>query len=153
VADVTSAGGATTVSLTLTSVVVNGQALGGTASFETSNGSTFTVVADITSGSTTYDANLTVTGSKASLTISGTAKETTAAGPEIVTFDDVVVTPGQCYASAGSMTVVEGKLTETVTFEASTPATGAAELTLGKHTSQITLPSYGKCPSAGRDGG
>ncbi len=150
---VSEAGGTTTLALTLTSVVIDGSSLAGTASFATSSGSSFQVTLDVTAGSDTYTGDLTVAGESGSFTVSGTAKETVSGATSSYTLDDVVITPGHCYASAGSVTVVKGASTETITFESTTPTTGVAELTVGKHTVPFTLPTYGDCGAGAHDAG
>jgi hypothetical protein len=146
-------GGTTTVAVNLTSVVVDGKALSGTAQFATSNGSTFALTTALTSGTQTDTANLTVAGSATELTLSGTAKEVNGGLTTSFTFANVTHVDGECYATMGTMTIGEGPIAETITFNASTPATGMVTVQTGKHSSTELLPAYGSCPSDGKDGG
>lgn len=150
---VSQSSGTTTIALSLTSVVVDGKSLAGTASFATSSGSTFDVTTNLTSGTTTDTAQLTITGASGSFTVSGTAHEMQTGGTSTIVFDDVVVVNGECYATSGSMQITKGIVSETITFDAQTPTTGIASVTVGKHTVTQALPAYGSCPSGGRDGG
>jgi hypothetical protein len=146
---VTQSGAITTVALTLDSVVVNDKSISGTASFATSNGSMFTVKANLTSGTQTDVADLTVTGATDSFTVSGTGTVTQSGSTTEITFNDMVVTKGECYATGGSMSITKGAITETITFSATTPDTGEVAITVGKRTTEMTLPAYGSCPSGG----
>jgi hypothetical protein len=152
---VSESGGTTTVALTLTSVVVDGEALAGTASFATTNGTMFTVTADITSGASTDSAKLTITGTTDSFTITGNATVTEGSTTTVLDFSDLTITIGECYASGGSVEVTKSGISESLTFNAQTPETGKVSLTVGKHTSTMTLPPYGSCPNSGasRDAG
>ena len=144
---VTQSGTTTTIALTLASVVVNGEALSGQASFATTNGSTFTVTSTVTSGTKDTTAHLTVVGGASSFTISGTSDVTEGGSTFAVTFDDVMHVKGECYATSGSMTVVEGPTSEVITFGPSTPVTGVVSVQIGKRSTSSTLPAYGNCPS------
>jgi hypothetical protein len=62
------------------------------------------------------------------------------------TVSSVHHTFGACYADSGSVSFVEGSLPETITFDADTPTTGDAELTVGGKSTTVLLPSYGACP-------
>jgi len=150
---VSKSGGTTSVALTTPGVVVNGEPLDGTASFATSNGSTFTVTLDLTSGTKSDNSSLTVDGSQGSLTISGSATIVEAGITSSVTFTNVNHVEGECYATAGSMTVKTGILTETLTFLSTTPMTGLVDVATGKKATTTTLPAYGDCPSDAHDGG
>lgn len=149
---VTKSGSTTTVTLTLTSVVVNGVSVSGTASFATSNGTTFTVTGDVTSGSTTYTMNLTVAGSTGSTTINGTSTAKSGDSTNSMTFTNVVWKVGECYPSSGSLKVTKALVTSTITFDSSTPTTGKVSVTSGRKTQTMQLPAYGNCPP-GADGG
>jgi hypothetical protein len=150
---VSEASGTTTIALTLTSVVVNGEALSGQASFATTNGSTFNVTSSMTSGAKVHASTLTIIGGSSSFSISGTATVTESGSTSNVTLTNVVHTKGECYATSGSMTVAKGGTSEVLTFEPSTPATGVVSVQIGKHTTTATLPAYGDCPSDAQDGG
>ena len=149
---VTKATTTTTVALTFTNLVVNGTDLGGTASFGTTNGSTFTVTANLTSKGNSVTANLTITGAPGSTTIDGTASSVQAGKTSSLTFTQVVWSQGDCYPKAGSLKVTRGLVNQTITFLATTPATGSATLTWGRTTSTVQLPAYGNCPPASAGG-
>ncbi len=141
-----------TVALTLTSVVVNGVSYGGTASFATTNGSTFTVTADLTSGDAVYAMNLTVTGAPGSMTIAGSMSQGQGATGSSYTFTNVLYKKADCYPSGGSLAVKKGLVTTTITFTAATANTGQVTVTSGRKSWPSTLPAYGSCPK-GADGG
>lgn len=150
-AGVAKSGSTITVSLTLTNVVANGVALSGTASFATGNGSTFTVNANVTSGSTTYTmTNLSVAGGTGTTTINGSV---TVSGDTTVSmsFNAVSWKVGDCYPSGGTLTTKKGLVTTVVTFTAATATTGTVTVQVGRKTSTQQLPAYGSCGST--DGG
>jgi hypothetical protein len=152
-AAVASSSGTVTITLTFSSLVVNGASLAGSASFATSNGNTFAVDASVTTGKSTYKVtNLTMGGSSnGTITINGAV--TTGGGDltTTMTFTQVSWKLGDCYPSAGSLSTKKALVTTTVTFDAATPTTGQVTVTVGKRTSTQTLPAYGKCGS--KDGG
>jgi hypothetical protein len=49
------------------------------------------------------------------------------------------------------MTVTSLGVSETIAFDAETPATGQVSVTIGKRTTTTTLPTYGSCPSDDSD--
>lgn len=149
---VTKAGSTITVAMTLTGIVVNGVSLAGTASFVTSNGSTFTVTANLTSDSTTYTCDLTVASTTGSATITGTVTETDGGTKTSCAFTKVIWKQGDCYPNSGSIKITTGLVTTTVSFTASTPTTGQVTVTSGRKTYTTSLPAYGNCPPA-KDGG
>jgi len=160
---VSQSGGTTTIALALTSVVCNGEPLSGTASFATTNGTTFAVTTNLTSSDKTDSAQLTVTGRAGSYTVSGTSTLKENGLSSALTFAGLTVALGQCYATAGALTVSSGPVSETLTFDANTPTTGQVTAQIGKRTTTLTLPPYGSCPTArtppdagralGREGG
>jgi len=141
------AGSTTSVGLTLTDVVYDGVSLSGTASFATTNGSTFTVKSSLTSSTGSESSDLTVTGGTGSFSITGTATVTMGSTSSALTFSGVTVTKGQCYATAGSLAIEQGGADETLTFDSGTPETGKVSVQVGKLTTTATLPAYGSCPS------
>jgi hypothetical protein len=152
---VSQSGATTTIALTLTDVVSDGESIDGTASFATTNGSTFAVTTSFTSAGKTDAASLTVTGASGAYTISGTSTVTEASSTSAMTYTGVTIAEGVCYASAGSMTITEGAVSETITFLPTTPMTGQVDVQIGKRPFTTTLPAYGSCPSdsTGRDSG
>lgn len=149
---VASASGTVTVSATFTNLVVNGKDLIGSATFTTTNGSSFTVKANLTSGGKTLTADLTVVGSATGMTIGGTLSTKKGDTASNLTFSAVLWRKADCYPSAGSVAVKSGLLSETITFTATTPTTGIAQVVIGRKTTTMTLPAYGACPP-GRDAG
>lgn len=54
---------------------------------------------------------------------------------------------GACYADAGNIVIVsQGSPTATVVFDADTPSTGVVTVTVGRVTTQQTLPPTANCP-------
>jgi hypothetical protein len=144
---------ANTISLTLslTQVISNGVALSGTAAFNTSNGSTFTVDANVTSGATAYVlTNLSVTGGTGTTTINGSVA-ITGDSTTTMTFANLTWRRGDCYPNGGTVTSKKGLTTTVITFDANTPTTGLVKVTVGRKTSTVPLPVYGQCGA--RDGG
>ena len=150
VATVTQSGGTTAIAFTFTSVVVDGKSLSGTASFATTNGTTFTVAAKLTSGTTTYTVtSATLAGSAGTFTLTGTVTMTTGTTTSTMTFTAVTWKAGDCYPNGGTLKITKGLVTSTVTFSASTPTTGQVTVTTGRKTSTATLPTYGSCGAGG----
>lgn len=143
---VTKTGTTLNVALTFTQLVVDGTALAGTASFTTSNGSTFQVTANLTTGAGAAVVNLTVVGQPASFVLDGTTALTEGGRSTTLTFTQLHAAAGQCYADRGAMGVVKGSLTSSVAFNAQTPSTGVVQVTQGRRTFPATLPAYGSCP-------
>ena len=141
------AGSTTTVALTLTQVVYDGVPLDGTASFATSDGSTFTLKTSLDSSGKTDSAELMLTGATGSFSLSGTTSVTKGTSMTTLTFNGLTVALGKCYATAGSIGLTQGSVSETLTFDASTPATGKVTVAIGKLMTTETLPPYGSCPS------
>ena len=146
---VSTAGSTVTLSLTLQNLVAGGKSIAGTASFATTNGTTFALTANLTSGTATDTVSLTVTGSTSAFTIDGTSTAIQGTSTTSYTFKGVVWQPGQCYPQAGSIQVVKGKTSITLTFSSSTPATGQITVTAGKRSYPQKLPAYGTCPGDG----
>lgn len=141
-----------TVAMTFTAFAVDGSSLNGTASFVTSNGSTFQVTANLVTGSDTVVVNVTVTGQPASFLLDGTSSITEGSKVTKLDFARLHAAAGQCYADAGSITVTKASLVSTLTFDAQTPSTGKVKVTQGRRSFTATLPAYGRCPK-GADAG
>ena len=141
------------VGLTFASLVVNGADLGGTATFTTSNGTTFNITTNLTSKGNTLTANLTVTGTTTKMTIDGTVTSKNVDQTTALTFTSVIWPRGACYPNGGTAKLVKGAISETMTFDAMTPSTGKVKVMLGRITTTETLPAYGTCPHAATDGG
>lgn len=135
-----------TAAVTFDALVVGDGALDGSAVFVTSNGSTFAVDATLTSGSGMLDADLTVVGMAMAMEVDGTATITREGTSTMLSFSNVVWRLGDCYPSAGTMTVGTGRVSQTVTFTAATPATGTVTVMQGRASREATLPTYGTCP-------
>jgi len=65
-----------------------------------------------------------------------------------LTFATVQMSAGDCYPSAGSLTVVRTDITLVVTMDADTASTGAVTVSVAGRDVERTLPAYGTCPSA-----
>jgi hypothetical protein len=142
---VSASNGTITLALTFTNLVVNGKSISGTASFSTSDGTTFDVTTSLDENGNTHTGMFTVTGSDGTFTISGTAN-IAGSSTLALTFTNVVHTRGECWATSGSVDITEGVIQETMTFDANTPTTGDVTVTVGKHSSTTELPAYGSCP-------
>jgi hypothetical protein len=141
---VTKNGSSISLAVAFMGVTVNGEPLSGTATFTTSNGTTFTLTANITWQKTTYTAqSFTVTGAPGQITLDGALGLGDAVSS--YTFAGVVWKQGDCYPSAGTLTIKKGLLTETVTFTAATATTGVVSVTIGKKMVMGKLPAYGSC--------
>lgn len=134
------------VMVTFSSLAVDGKDLTGTLAFSTTNNTTFDLVANLSSGSTTMNAKLTVVGATGSITADGTVTSTRSAGTTTLTFTQVYWKKGDCYPSDGSVKVAKGQVTQTYSFTSSTPTTGMVDLSLGRKSVQVALPAYGSCP-------
>ncbi|MEI8254670.1 MAG: hypothetical protein WCJ30_03270, partial [Deltaproteobacteria bacterium] len=150
-ATVTKVGPQTLVALAFNQVTVNGRSLAGTATFATADGSTFTVTADLTSGSRTISipaSGLTVVGATSAMTLTGGLAVSDGTTSTAVTFSSLHYTLGQCYPDGGSVTLARGTVTETITFSARSATTGEVTVSRGRRTFVFTLPRYGSCPAA-----
>jgi hypothetical protein len=141
---VTRATSSLTLGLTFTSVVLGSAQVSGTMTMVTSNNTTFQVTYALTDSGKSVSGNVTATGAPGQLTITGTLNSE----PTAVTFTSVVWKKGDCYPSAGTASVSQGRVTTAYTFSSSTPATGL--VTTGRGRS-VALPAYGSCPAP--DGG
>ncbi len=136
------------VVVTLNSLNVDGADLTGTLAFSTTNNTTFTVVINLSSGSNTINANVTVVGAPGSITLDGTSTATRSAGTTNLTFTAVVWKSGDCYPNSGSVKQSKGRTEQTYTFNGGTPTTGEVDLTTARKTVKVPLPAYGDCPPA-----
>lgn len=134
------------VTVTFNNLTVDGADLTGSAGFSTTNGTSFTVIVNLSSGSNTMNANVTVVGSPGAITLDGTATATRTASTTTLTFTGVVWNQGECYPHSGSVLVKKGRTEQTYTFTSSTPTTGNVDLNTGRKTVQVPLPAYGNCP-------
>jgi hypothetical protein len=142
------AAGTVTVDVSFDAVRIGTYAIDGTASLSTSNGTSYSVMLDLTSEGRTIAGDLTVTASLAALTISGNLTTQRAGGPErMLTIAGLTWNRGDCYPSAGTITVGVGALEQTVTFTRTTASTGEVTITFGRASTTETLPAYGSCPA------
>jgi hypothetical protein len=157
-ASVSVAAGTATIAFTFTNLAVNGRTINGTASESTNNGTTYASQINVTDGAQdiTFDGTEVPDSSNQGMTLSGTGtyQDGSAAALDF-TAAGVHLTFGACYADAGTLSfqqTVRNKrdaavsVTETITFESTTPTTGQAEVTVEGQTSTTTLPAYGSCP-------
>jgi hypothetical protein len=152
-ATVSKQAGSLSVAFMFTNLVVNGLVLNGTCTLATSDGTTFTVDAEVSAGSM-------------HLTFMGTAAlDAQASG---VTLDGSGLTEGvsytaagvhhafqSCYADAGTFTITHlttsksgttFTVVDIVTFSATTPATGQVTVTVNGVSAPAMLPAYSGCP-------
>jgi len=142
---VTKTGSSLAVAFQFTNATVNGTALGGSATFTTSDGSSFTLNANVTWGTSSFGANaFTVSGASGSITLNGTITNGGDAQSSL-TFASVVWKLGDCYPDAGTLTIDKGIVTETMTFDAQSATSGQVVVTIGKKSVNTLLPTYGKC--------
>jgi hypothetical protein len=157
-ASVSESAGATTISFTFTNLDVNSRTINGTASQSTTNGTTYTSRVNITDGTQ----HITFTGTESpdsndkGLTLSGTGTYQDGVTAALsFTATGVHLSFGACYADAGTLTFQENiqnkrdaavSVTETITFESTTPTNGQAQVTVDGQTSTTSLPTYGSCP-------
>jgi hypothetical protein len=149
-----------TVTVNFNNLTVDGKDLTGNATMSTSNGSTFSVQANLAQGSTTINlggattqaASATITGTPTGITLDGAATATRSAATTKLTFTTVYWARGDCYPSSGSVKVTKGTTEQTYTFTTETPSTGQVDLALGRKTVKVPLPEYGNCPP-NKDGG
>lgn len=134
------------VGLDFDALVVGSHTLEGTATFTTTNGSTLDVQLALVSGAGSASADLTVLGSAGAMQIDGTTTGSRDGATTSLAFTAVVWRTGDCYPSAGSMTVASGRVMQTVAFTSATPSTGTVTITQGRVSREATLPSYGTCP-------
>jgi hypothetical protein len=154
-AKVTSMNGVT-VLLTFSNLGVDGQTLNGTLSLATADGTTFTYRANLNDGSVKvlFDGTLALDGA-GGVTADGTGSIDTGATPIDLTITGLHHKFGGCYADAG--TISESKMvrslkgnmvmiSDAIAFDAQTPSTGMATITVGNLAKTTTLMSYGNCP-------
>jgi hypothetical protein len=145
------ASGTISVSLTLTSVVVNSWDIAGTAAFSTSTGSFLSADLNLTHSGTTFGFSGTVQGKIGSITIGGTVNLPSLSTSATLT--NVVVNHGDCWPSGGTLTTTVDGLTATVTFESSTATTGQATISYqtpagATKPACYALPSFGSTCAA-----
>src|SRR5260370_41450870 len=92
---------------------------------------------------------LTVTGVTQSFTMNGPITVTQTDAATSLNLSNVLYKTGDCYPSGGSMTVTKTKISEKITFSASTATTGKGVVTIGTRSVPASLPSYGKSPASG----
>lgn len=142
------ASGTVTVDVSFDALAIGAYALDGTASLSTTNGTSYTVMLDLTSEGRTISGDLTLSASLAALTISGDLTTQRAGGAErMVSIEGLRWNRGDCYPSAGSITIGAGSLAQTVTFSAATASTGEVTVEFGRASTTEVLPAYGDCPA------
>lgn len=143
------AAGTATVDVQFDRVRIGSYGIDGTASFSTTNGTSYAVMLDLMSEARSISGDRTVSASLTSLIVSGTLTTQRIGGTALMlTIAGLVWNRGDCYPSAGSITVGAGALEQTVTFASTTASTGVVTITFGRATTTETLPAYGSCPGA-----
>jgi hypothetical protein len=142
--------GSVDVSLAFEGLVLNGFDLDGTASFETSNGSTLGVVLDLAHAGADYAGDLTVIGSANSFSVNGSLAYAGGGASYSFAVDDLVVARGACWPHAGAWSASNPQLGWIeVEYDAASPSTGQATLSystpLGTVSTCFELTSYGAC--------
>jgi hypothetical protein len=146
-ASVSKSGGTVSVSLVLTNLIVDGKGLDGTATFATTNGSSFEVTANLMIGGERVTAQgLTISGNTGMFTMNGAASVISDGITTSLTFNQVAYTSGDCYPSGGALVIMKALITETITFSPASASSGTVSVTIGRRMSTKTLPSYGSCP-------
>jgi hypothetical protein len=146
------AAGTASLSLTFTQLTVNGTLIDGTAMWTTTNGSTFTINANVTAAGTTYTATgLTITGAPGSITIDGMVGISAGDTTTSMVYTGVQWNRGDCYPSAGTVKSTRGLISTTITFTSASATTGKVSVKVGTKMVTICLPSYGTCGL--KDGG
>lgn len=144
-AAIVKSGNELTVTLSWSNVVIGDTTLNGTTTLVTSNGSTFQVTYALMKNGASVSGTITAVGAPGQITVDGTL----ANGTTNATMTGVLWKKGDCYPSAGSITVTQGRVTTTYTFSSATASTGTVSTGRGR-TAQ--LPAYGSCPK-GADAG
>jgi hypothetical protein len=146
-ATVSKSGSSITVQLDFPILVVNYKNIGGSATFTTSDGNSFTVDANLTAAATTITVtNLAVLGVPGAITVSGMVGSSGADGTSMLSFTTVTWQPTDCYPNSGTLYIKSGLISESITFDSSTPTTGKVTVSIGKRTLPAKLPAYGRCP-------
>jgi hypothetical protein len=139
---VTKTAATTTLALDLTDVSVSGMNVSGTASFATTNGTSFAVTVDLTSGASHVTGNVTATGINGTLRLDGSLTASTFT----MRVDGVTYVRGQCYATTGSVEAQSQRGVTTYDFEALTPTNSQVAVTKdGAPRDSVPLPPYGSC--------
>jgi len=131
--------------LTFTNVTLGGTPLSGTATFSTTDTTSFTLDANLTGSTTTFVVTgFSVAGSSGAVTFGGSVAISGDASTSI-SFGSVLWKDGDCYPSSGAITVQKGAISESIAFSATTPTTGQVVVTVGKKSVPVSLPAYGSC--------
>jgi hypothetical protein len=133
-----------TVTIEYIDVVANGTPIDGTLAL-TASPPSYTVALDLMSGTRAVSGMVTVTATASSLTFDGSL---TVVSGATITLDaaSIVWVTGDCWPSAGSLTITALGIAQTVTFSAATANRGTVTVTRGRMTSTEQLPAYGMCP-------
>jgi hypothetical protein len=115
------------VKLTLTSLVVNGWDLAGSASFSSSGGSTLSATLDLTHSGMSVKFDGSVVGSTGSMKIDGALTVNSGAAPLSASLAAVTVARGACWPNGGTATISG---LGTLTFDSQTATTGQAKLVI-----------------------
>jgi hypothetical protein len=143
---VTKTGGTLTVIVNFTSLVVDGADLAGSVSLMTAGNGSYQVTFDLTSGDASGSGTLTVDGAPTTLTMSGALSASQGGQSISASLASVVYVLGDCYPSAGTVTLSGGRLAGTITFLATTPQDGRVQVSTRRLTTTAALPAYGPCP-------
>ena len=151
--------GTITVALTLTNITVNGNAVSGTVTLATSDGTTFNFMMSVSTArqQVTFKGGAVLDAGGKGVTLDGSGTSQMGAAMLAYTMTGVHHEFAACYADAGTMTVMKTThnkrdlavtLQETITFSTTTPSTGAVTVTIDGVSTPATLPAIGTCPHA-----
>ncbi len=159
-ATVSKTAGAIDVAFTFTNLVVNGQTMTGSIALSTTTGTSFTIMFNLQTATQTvmFNGTAALDSGGGGVTFNGTgSSQLTGASPQTFSASGLHHLFGGCYADAGTMSLSKTTtdlrnrtvtLTETITFDSSTPATGMVQIDIDGVTTPETLPAHGTCPHA-----
>ncbi len=152
------------VTLQLKALSVDGTTLNGYVMETTSDGTSYKSSVIVTSDAlqVSYDGAATLDAGAKGVTLSGggKVKELDSSQVTQVTLSAVHKTFGACWLDGGSLTLTKSStltagnktkpvsITKTVSFDAKTPTSGMATVTVLSTTKPFPLPSYGSCQAA-----
>jgi hypothetical protein len=144
---VTKIAGTITVIANFVGLEVDGVPLDGSVKLMTTGDGTYQVTFDLAAGEKAVTGDVGLVGEPGQVTVSGSL--TTAGGGQSgsAELDGVVYVLGDCYPSAGTLTIASARFTGTVTFLSTTPQDGVVEIGVGRRHTTAPLPAYGSCPA------
>jgi hypothetical protein len=129
-----------------TKLKVAGRQLDGALWYCTEGGKKFNVPAVLAIGDAYDNYQVTVTAQADRFTIDGTLSSLRDGANVSAFYQGLTWRPGDCYPSAGTMTVATRESRLEVRFAETSSANGAVTIASGAHVEAHTLPAYGTCP-------